>query len=93
MPLLTVTEKEHWKKRVAAKIDKHLEATAASDPGQVKFALQKSAAVSPASWSTLFTSYGGTTTFTDNNNPTSFYRTQSSAGGQTSPFSAVFSVP
>jgi hypothetical protein len=66
---------------------------AVSNFGQVKFALQESAAASPTSWSTLFTSYGGTSTFTDNQNPTSFYRTQSIAGGQTSPFSVVFSVP
>jgi len=33
MPSLTVTEKEHWKERIARKIDKKLEAVAAGDPG------------------------------------------------------------
>jgi hypothetical protein len=62
------------------------------NPGQVKFGLQGSAALNPASWSTLFTSYGGTNTFIDNS-VVSFYRTHSSAGGQTSPFSDSFTVP
>jgi hypothetical protein len=33
MPSLTVTEKEHWKERIAKKIDKKIEVIAAADPG------------------------------------------------------------
>jgi hypothetical protein len=33
MPSLTVTEKEHWKERIARKIDQKIEAIAAADPG------------------------------------------------------------
>jgi hypothetical protein len=32
MPTLTVTEKEHWKGRIARRIDKRIEAITASDP-------------------------------------------------------------
>ena len=32
MPTLTVTEKEHWKGRIARRIDKKIEALTASDP-------------------------------------------------------------
>src|SRR4051794_13655017 len=33
MPSLTVTEKEHWKERIARKIDRKVEAVTAADPG------------------------------------------------------------
>ena len=33
MPSLTVTEKEHWKERIAKRIDKKIETIAAADPG------------------------------------------------------------
>jgi hypothetical protein len=33
MPSLTVTEKEHWKERIGRRIDRRVEALAASDPG------------------------------------------------------------
>lgn len=32
MPSLSVTEKEHWKERIAKRIDKQIEAVAAADP-------------------------------------------------------------
>jgi hypothetical protein len=66
-----------------------------SNPGSTTFGIQKSAAVSPTSWSsTGAAAVGGTATFTDSGNPKSFYRAQGpTALGQTSPFSNVFSVP
>ena len=66
-----------------------------SNPGQPKTALQQSSSVSPASWSTVMTTYGGTNTFTDSSNPSSFYRTMrvTSTPGQTSPFSDIYTIP
>ena len=34
MPL-TVTEKEHWRQRIAAKVERRIEALAAGDPGLI----------------------------------------------------------
>jgi hypothetical protein len=66
-----------------------------SNPGQPKTALQQSSSVSPASWSTVMSTYGGTNTFTDSSSPQSFYRTMRlvSTPGQTSPFSDVYYIP
>jgi hypothetical protein len=64
-----------------------------SNPGQGKFALQQSTSVSPTSWSTVMSSYGGTNTFADSSSPKSFYRTMGSTPGQTSPFSDIYTIP
>jgi hypothetical protein len=64
------------------------------NPGSVTYGIQKSPTVSPTSWSFIAGTLGGTATFTDTDNPDSIYRaTGSMAIGQTSPFSAVFTIP
>jgi len=58
------------------------------------YGILKSAALSPASFSPAAIALGGTATFTDSNNPISVYRAQTpTASGQTSPFSAAFTIP
>lgn len=65
-----------------------------NNPGSVTYGIQKSATVSPTSWSSAGAAIGGTATFTDSNALKSFYRaTAPTASGQTSPFSAVFTIP
>jgi hypothetical protein len=66
-----------------------------NNPGTATYGIQKSATVSPTSWSsTGAAAVGGSATFTDSSNPKSFYRAQGpTALGQTSPFSNVFTVP
>jgi hypothetical protein len=61
--------------------------------GPATYAILKSSAVSgPYSYTTA--TAGGSAVFTDNNNPTSFYRaTGPTATGQTSPFSDAFTIP
>jgi len=64
------------------------------NPGSVTYGIQKSATLSPTSWSSAAGTVGGTATFTDSNSPESVYRAQGpTALGQTSPFSAVFTIP
>lgn len=54
----------------------------------------KSASLRPTSFSGAGAAAGTTVSFTDTSNPTSFYRASAPTGtGQTSPFSAVFTVP
>ncbi len=65
-----------------------------SNPGAATYGIQKSATVSPMSWSSAGAAIGGTATFTDSSSPKSFYRAQGpTASGQTSPFSNVYTVP
>ncbi len=61
--------------------------------GPTTYAIQKSATVNGTYTNTI--SMFGTATFTDNNNPASFYRAAGggTANGQTSPFSAVYTIP
>jgi hypothetical protein len=65
-----------------------------NNPGVATYGIQKSAALSPTSWSAAGVAVGGTATFTDSSNPLSVYRAQApTATGQTSPFSNVYTVP
>jgi hypothetical protein len=60
----------------------------------VTYGIQKSATVSPTSWSYAAAAVGGPAVFTDTDNPSSIYKATGPSGtGQTSPFSAIFPAP
>jgi len=68
--------------------------TGGTGPGPtVIYGIQKSGTINGA-YSYAAAAVGGSVTFTDNNNPSSFYRvTGPAATGQTSPFSEIYTIP
>ncbi len=71
-----------------------LNVTGGAGPGPVTtYGINKSSVVN-GTYTYTAAAVGGAATFTDNNNPSSFYvATGPSATGQTSPFSALFTMP
>ena len=65
-----------------------------SNPVLGNYGILKSATLNPASFSPVAAGAGSAVSFTDSSSPKSLYRAEApTATGQTSPFSAVFTVP
>jgi hypothetical protein len=92
---LTVTYASYTRPTIASVARSGSQSTVTiSNPSLGNNGVQKSTSLSPTSFSGAGAAAGSTVSFTDTSNPTSFYRAAAPTGmGQTSPFSAVFTVP
>ena len=93
--IMTVTYASYTRPKIASVARSGSKSTVTiSNPSLGNNAILKSTSLSPTSFSVAGVGAGSTVSFTDTSNPKSFYRASAPTGtGQTSPFSAIFTVP